>query len=98
MRSNYRTHLEHELNNLIDKECTARKESSKDEGTWKRAFSVAESFIDSPNEAADQSEATAKEGFRTSHTKVSDIRSERGEIEDELFQSGEEAESWLSHQ
>lgn len=98
MRSNYRTHLEHELDHLIDQERAAQRESSKDEDTWKRAFSIAESFVDSPNEAADQAEATTKEGFRASHTKVSHIRFDRGEIEDELFRFGEEAESWSSHQ
>ncbi|WP_139792574.1 hypothetical protein [Pseudophaeobacter leonis] len=98
MRSNYRNHLEHELNHLSDKERAAQKVASQDESTWKRAFSVAESFIETPNNAADQAEATTRESFRTTHKKVSHIRSERGEIEDELFRFGEDFEGRSSHQ
>lgn len=98
MRNNYRTHLEYELSHLIDKERSARRVASKDEDTWKRAFSVAESFMNSPDEAADQAEATAKEDFRTSHDEVAQIRTARGEVEEELFRFGEEAESWSFHQ
>jgi len=98
MSNNYKTHLTFELEHLIEKERSAQKVASQSEGNWKRVSFINANSGDENSTKITETEFSAQEEFRDDHAVVSGIRTERGEVEEELFQFGEDEGNSRSHQ
>jgi len=93
MASNYKNHLLHEFHRTIEIEKRKARESSEREARWNRAVDRrknCERILTQLKSA----EIDAETSFREAHRSHSEIRSERGEIEEELFSFGEDMEDW----
>lgn len=55
-------------------------------------------IVDQIGPILSEMETEQKERFRTSHIRLSECRTEIGELEGELFQNDEEREAWYGHQ
>ncbi|UWQ03606.1 hypothetical protein [Aliiroseovarius crassostreae] len=90
---NRRAHLEHLLPETVSQTRSGNKALEVAENTWQRVGEFADANPDDLNAAA--LEAAAKEGVRSASKAVVETKMLQGELEDELFATGEEADEWF---
>ena len=90
--ANRRAHLDHSLKSTREERLEKDRYQDIAENTWQRAGDLADASPQSPFYAA--LEAAAKELVRDASLSSVEIKMQQGEIEDELFATGEEAEDW----
>lgn len=93
MSNNYRHYIEYELRSKLTEAAELKAIADRCEETWRDAVTV-RANCERAFERSIVIESDAKEVFRDAHSRFSSVRQEIGEIQDELFRTGEEQEGW----
>jgi hypothetical protein len=93
MANNYQNHLWFELRKKESEAIELNAVASICEQVWRNTKKVRREFEHALARLI-QFENSAAETFRIAHSHYTDIRQEIGELQEELFPTGEEEESW----